>query len=177
MFKLSRNFAALLAGLVILGACVSPNGDTLQEQRQAVQQMKRETLAKLYRIEPLAKGQIERAAGYAMPGISVDGNDFSAVCEVVEQAAARARAGDGPSLIEAITYRWRGHSKSDRNHYRSKEEIAAWVAKDPIRRMTAMLTEHRVLGAAEAEAIERGVGETAGDQRGGSLFLRRRRQQ
>ncbi len=99
----------------------------------------------------------ERAAAYAMPGVAVDGNDFSAVCEVVEPAAARARAGEGPSLIEAITYRWRGHSKSDRNRYRSKEEIAAWVAKDPIKRMTAMLIEHRVLSAAEAEAIERRV--------------------
>ncbi len=57
----------------------------------------------------------ERAAAYAMPGVSVDGNDFSAVAEAVETAAARARAGDGPSLIESVTYRWRGHSKSDRN--------------------------------------------------------------
>ena len=48
---------------------------------------------------------------------------------------ARARAGEGPSLVENLTYRWRGHSKSDRNRYRTKEEIAEWQARDPIRRM------------------------------------------
>ncbi|MFM2366938.1 MAG: hypothetical protein RIR95_1546, partial [Pseudomonadota bacterium] len=57
----------------------------------------------------------ERAASYSMPGVTVDGNDFSAVAEAVHNAVARARAGDGPTLVENLTYRWRGHSKSDRN--------------------------------------------------------------
>jgi len=66
MFNISRNFAVLLAGLVFLAGCMSPTGDTAQEKRQAVQQMKSETLAKLYRIEPHAKGQIKQAVGYAV---------------------------------------------------------------------------------------------------------------
>ncbi len=96
----------------------------------------------------------DRASAYSMPGVSLDGNDLSAVTEAMEAAAARARAGNGPTLIEAVTYRWRGHSKSDRNRYRSKEEIADWMARDPIARFTAELTEHGVLTAAEAETIE-----------------------
>lgn len=96
----------------------------------------------------------ERAVAYAMPGRSVDGNDLSAVAEAVEEAVALARAGDGPSLIESVTYRWRGHSKSDRNRYRTKEEIAEWVARDPIPRLAAMLVEHGVLTREEAGAME-----------------------
>ena len=95
----------------------------------------------------------DRAAAYAMPGVTVDGNDFSAVAEAVEAAVARARAGDGPSLVENVTYRWRGHSKSDRNRYRTKEEIAAWMERDPIRRMAEMLVAHGLLTEAEVDAI------------------------
>lgn len=95
----------------------------------------------------------ERAAAYAMPGITVDGNDFSAVAEAVHHAIARARAGEGPSLVENLTYRWRGHSKSDRNRYRTKEEIEAWMARDPIARFQAELIAHGVLDEAEATAI------------------------
>ncbi|MEM8742963.1 MAG: thiamine pyrophosphate-dependent dehydrogenase E1 component subunit alpha, partial [Pseudomonadota bacterium] len=89
----------------------------------------------------------DRAAAYAMPGRSVDGNDLSAVAEAVDAAVARARAGAGPSLVETLTYRWRGHSKSDRNRYRSKDEIAAWMEKDPIPRFADMLVGHGVLSA------------------------------
>ena len=96
----------------------------------------------------------DRAVAYSMPGVSVDGNDFSAVAEAVETAVARARAGEGPSLIESRTYRWRGHSKSDRNRYRTKEEIADWMARDPIPRMAAMLVEHGILTEEEVRAVE-----------------------
>ncbi len=96
----------------------------------------------------------DRAAAYAMPGVSVDGNDFSAVAETVEGAVARARAGAGPSLIEAVTYRWRGHSKSDRNRYRTKDEIAGWMAQDPVPRMAAMLRAHGVLEDEGLAALE-----------------------
>lgn len=99
----------------------------------------------------------DRAAGYAMPGVSVDGNDFSAVAEAVEGAVLRARAGDGPSLVEAVTYRWRGHSKSDRNRYRTRDEIAEWMAKDPVKRMVAMLAEHGVVSTDEIAALEADV--------------------
>ncbi|MEM6340065.1 MAG: thiamine pyrophosphate-dependent dehydrogenase E1 component subunit alpha, partial [Pseudomonadota bacterium] len=67
------------------------------------------------------KNIADRAAAYDMPGVTVDGNDFSAVAQAVDRAVTRARKGDGPSLIENLTYRWRGHSKSDRNRYRTKE--------------------------------------------------------
>lgn len=96
----------------------------------------------------------DRAAGYNMPGVTVDGNDFSAVTEAVDAAVARARAGDGPSLVENLTYRWRGHSKSDRNRYRSKEEIAGWMARDPIVQMSSMLVAHKVMSEADVAALE-----------------------
>jgi len=95
----------------------------------------------------------DRAVAYAMPGITVDGNDFSAVAQAVHHAIARARAGDGPSLVENLTYRWRGHSKSDRNRYRTKEEIELWMSRDPIARFRACLIEHGILDAPAADAL------------------------
>lgn len=113
------------------------------------------------------KNIADRAAAYDMPGVTVDGNDFSAVAQAVDRAVTRARKGDGPSLIENLTYRWRGHSKSDRNRYRTKEEIAAWQARDPIVRMGEMLIEHGILDqngiskieAAAAATIEAAIAE------------------
>jgi acetoin:2,6-dichlorophenolindophenol oxidoreductase subunit alpha len=96
----------------------------------------------------------DRAAAYSMPGVTVDGNDFSAVAKVMHDAIARAKAGDGPSLVENLTYRWRGHSKSDRNRYRSREEIDAWMARDPIERFKMELVAHGTIDAAEAVLIE-----------------------
>lgn len=74
----------------------------------------------------------ERAAAYGIPGVTVDGNDPLAVYGAVHQAAARARQGEGPTLVEAVTYRWRGHSKSDRQAYRTRDEVKEWIARDPI---------------------------------------------
>ena len=105
------------------------------------------------------KSIAERAAAYAMPGQSVDGNDFSAVAEAADAAVTRARNGEGPSLIESVTYRWRGHSKSDRNRYRTREEIEAWMARDPIPQMAEMLTTHGVLTQAEVDEIENAAAE------------------
>lgn len=96
----------------------------------------------------------DRAAGYSMPGVTVDGNDFSAVAEAMATATERAKAGEGPSLIESMTYRWRGHSKSDRNRYRTKEEITDWMARDPIPRMAEMLIAHGILDADGVAAME-----------------------
>lgn len=95
----------------------------------------------------------DRAAAYAMPGVIVDGNDLSAVAEASVAAVERARQGEGPSLIECKTYRHRGHSKSDRNRYRTKEEIEEWVAKDPIGRFEAEMIEYGVMDQAEVEAL------------------------
>ena len=96
----------------------------------------------------------ERASAYSMPGVIVDGNDFAAVAEASFEAVERARAGDGPTLIEGKTYRTRGHSRSDRNRYRTEEEIEAWKARDPIARFEAELV---ALGF----ATERGRGDRA----------------
>ena len=95
-----------------------------------------------------------RAQGYGIPGASVDGNDISDVAEAIETAVKRARAGDGPSLIENVTYRWRGHSKSDRNRYRTKDEISDWMEKDPIPRFAQVLIQHGILTEAEAAELE-----------------------
>ncbi|MCD4672085.1 MAG: thiamine pyrophosphate-dependent dehydrogenase E1 component subunit alpha [Anaerolineaceae bacterium] len=95
----------------------------------------------------------DRAASYGMPGITVDGNDVMAVYEAVGEAIKRARAGEGPSLVENNTYRWRGHSKSDANRYRTKEEIAKWMKKDPIARFQGQMIKEGVLTQAEADQI------------------------
>lgn len=100
------------------------------------------------------KNIADRAVAYSMPGLTVDGNDFSAVTEAVDAAVARARNGEGPSLIENLTYRWRGHSKSDRNRYRTKEEIADWIKLDPILRMSDLLVQHGVCAREDIEAME-----------------------
>ncbi len=99
----------------------------------------------------------DRAAGYGMPGVIVDGNDFAEVAEASFLATERARRGEGPTLIEAKTYRTRGHSRSDRNRYRSKEEIEEWLAKDPIGRFENELTSLGILSASDLTAIRADV--------------------
>ncbi|HEX3803878.1 MAG TPA: thiamine pyrophosphate-dependent dehydrogenase E1 component subunit alpha [Solirubrobacteraceae bacterium] len=74
----------------------------------------------------------DRAASYSMPGLRIDGNDIGVVHTTVAEAAARARAGDGPTLIEAMTYRHKGHSRSDPATYRPEGELEAWLEGDPI---------------------------------------------
>jgi pyruvate dehydrogenase E1 component alpha subunit len=81
-----------------------------------------------------------RAASYAMPGVPVDGNDVVAVRSVTREALRRARAGDGPTLVEADTYRQAGHSRSDPGAYRPPGELEAWLARDPIPRVEQALT-------------------------------------
>jgi pyruvate dehydrogenase E1 component alpha subunit len=90
---------------------------------------------KAFNIERLS----QRACAYGIPGVSIDGNDLFSVYEAVKEAAERARAGEGPTLIEALTYRWRGHSKSDRQAYRTREEVKEWQKRDPIRRFAKKL--------------------------------------
>jgi len=80
-----------------------------------------------------------RAEVYGMPGFCVDGNDLISVYEVMIEAVEHARKGSGPVLVEAITYRYYGHSKSDRNLYRTKDEIDLWKKSDPISRFKSRL--------------------------------------
>jgi pyruvate dehydrogenase E1 component alpha subunit len=98
-----------------------------------------------------------RAVAYGIEGVTVDGNDVLAVYDAVGRAAERARAGEGPTLIESLTYRWRGHSKSDRQLYRTRDEVKEWQEKDPIPRFAGRLLEAGMLTEDEAETFrERG---------------------
>ncbi len=87
----------------------------------------------------------ERAGSHGIPGYFIDGNDILAVHEFMKDAVSHARSGKGPVFIEAETYRYFGHSKSDRNLYRSKEEIAEWKSRDPIVRFEELLLEGKVI--------------------------------
>jgi TPP-dependent pyruvate/acetoin dehydrogenase alpha subunit len=111
------------------------------------------------RMETMLNERIaERAAAYRMPGVTIDGNDIFAVHGAVQGAVDRARKGEGPTLIEALTYRWLGHFPRDVEHYggyRPKEEVDGWRVKCPIRRAGLRLMEMGILTPAEIESIER----------------------
>jgi len=104
-----------------------------------------------------AKTFASKAVGYGMPGVRVDGNDILAVIQVSMEAVDRARAGDGPTMIEALTYRREGHSSSDDpSVYRDPNEPETWGKKDPLNRLRGYL-KHRGLydEQAEKQIIER----------------------
>lgn len=103
-----------------------------------------------FKIEHIA----QRAASYGMPGVTVDGNDVLAVYDAASEAVSRARVGDGPTLVECLTYRWKGHSKSDQELYRTKEEVKTWKNKDPIRRFRGLLVDEGVINREEDAEIE-----------------------
>jgi len=97
----------------------------------------------------------DRAAGYGIPGVVVDGMDVLAVYEAAGEAVARARNGQGPTLIEAKTYRYRGHFEGDSGTYRPQEEIDRWMKKDPIAQYRKKLLEMKVLTKKQAEDIDK----------------------
>ena len=94
-----------------------------------------------------------RAVGYSMPGYDVDGTDLWQVYCAVKEAAERARAGGGPSLIQANTVRWRGHDPSDTAPYRPKEELETWDRHDPVRIARAQALERKLLSEADIEKM------------------------
>ena len=95
-----------------------------------------------------------RAAGYNMPGVSVDANDILAVREAATKAVARARKGEGPTFLENKTYRIKGHFEGDPQKYRNKDEIASWQDKlDPINRFAKALTQKKVLNKKKIQQI------------------------
>jgi TPP-dependent pyruvate/acetoin dehydrogenase alpha subunit len=97
-----------------------------------------------------------RAAGYGIPGLTVDGMDLLAVRDATRFAVGRARSGDGPTLLEAKTYRFCGHSKSDNgSKYRTRDEVAAWQERDPLTTWRAQLLEDG--GGAEVRRIEAAI--------------------
>ncbi|MEC4985626.1 MAG: pyruvate dehydrogenase (acetyl-transferring) E1 component subunit alpha [Oscillatoria sp. PMC 1068.18] len=105
----------------------------------------------------------KKASVFGMAGVEVDGMDVLAVRAVAQEAIARARAGEGPTLIEALTYRFRGHSLADPDELRSAEEKQVWKARDPIQKLAAYLTEQNLADAAELKEIERQVQETVNE--------------
>jgi len=105
----------------------------------------------------------DRAAAYGIPGVTVDGNDLLAVYEAACEAVERARTGGGPTLLENVTYRWKGHSKSDQNLYRTQEEMDAWKERCPIRHFRAYLVEEGITSGGELDHIERGAAQVIED--------------
>ena len=95
-----------------------------------------------------------RAGGYEMPGIVVDGLDVLAVYEVAGQAIARARNHQGPTLIEAKTYRYYGHFEGDAIKYRTSEELESYRSRDAIKRLRLFLTERTIATERELDAID-----------------------
>jgi pyruvate dehydrogenase E1 component alpha subunit len=99
-----------------------------------------------------------RAAGYGIPGVVVDGNDIFAVNRAAYHAIQRAREGEGPTLIECKTYRWRAHTeRKTQPDPRDKAEIEAWKRKDPIARLMGQLKEQQQLSEADWQAMKAGV--------------------
>jgi 2-oxoisovalerate dehydrogenase E1 component len=104
-------------------------------------------------------GQVaDRAAGYGFPGLSIDGNAPLEVVAAMQRAVARARAGEGPTLIEAETYRYYAHTSDDNDSlYRSRDEVETWRKKDPVARLQQYLIENRMLTETEEAELDSSV--------------------
>src|SRR6266403_291780 len=102
----------------------------------------------------------DRAESYGFDGVAINGNDVLAVYQATLGARARARAGDGPTLIECKTYRWHGHSEHDKAFYRTDEELAMWKSRDPIPTFTTYLHARHVLDDQKQKEIEARVAST-----------------
>lgn len=106
------------------------------------------------RAQTAAPTFASRAVAYGMPGVRVDGNDVLAVYVALRDAAARARAGEGPTFLECVTYRMGAHSSSDDpSRYRSSEEVALWATRDPVDRFRRYLARRGLVTEASDEAL------------------------
>jgi len=99
----------------------------------------------------------QKASVFGMPGVEVDGMDVLAVRAAAQEAVARARAGEGPTLIECLTYRFRGHSLADPDELRSKAEKEYWFARDPIKKLAAYLIEQNLAVQEDLKEIEKKI--------------------
>jgi pyruvate dehydrogenase E1 component alpha subunit len=99
----------------------------------------------------------DRASAYGIPGEIVDGNDVLAVWAASRRAIARARAGEGPTLIECKTFRMTGHSAHDKADYVPQELFEFWEERDPIRRLERQLVKEELMTAAEIEQMKQGI--------------------
>ena len=113
----------------------------------------------LARVSP-PKELYKRAKAYDMPSEQVDGMDVLAVREAVERAVDRARDGDGPSFIEAVTYRYRGHSMSDPDDYRTKREEKIWKERDPIVRLAKQLRDQAIISPDDLKELQEEINVT-----------------
>jgi TPP-dependent pyruvate/acetoin dehydrogenase alpha subunit len=99
----------------------------------------------------------DRAKAYGFPGVTIDGNDVITVHKTAVEAIAKARSGEGPTMIECMTYRWYGHSEIDPADYRSNEELEKWKKEDPIPRLEKQLMELEILTTQKREALVVGI--------------------
>lgn len=99
----------------------------------------------------------QKAHAFGMAGVEVDGMDVLAMYTAAQEAVARARAGEGPTLIEALTYRFRGHSLADPDELRSKAEKEFWFTRDPIKKFVVYLTEQNLANQEELKEIDRKI--------------------
>lgn len=110
-----------------------------------------------YSVATSAKQVSDRAAGYQMPGVTVDGNDPLAMYAAAKQAVDRARSGGGPTLIEAMTFRFHGHVFGDMDGYMDKGEKDGWIAKDPVPAFRAWLIQNGHASEADLAGIEAAI--------------------
>jgi len=106
------------------------------------------------RKQTAVKHLVDKAAGYGIPGVQADGNDVIAVYEVTKAAVERARAGHGPTLVELITFRRKGHAEHDNQSYVTAAEMAAWEKKDPVDRYIRRLTAEGWASQDELQGID-----------------------
>jgi TPP-dependent pyruvate/acetoin dehydrogenase alpha subunit len=112
-----------------------------------------------FKKQTAAKSLADKAVAYGIPGEQVDGNDVLAVYAAARRAVDRARSGEGPTLIEAITYRMKGHAEHDPQAYVPKEDLEEWRRRDPLERYARVLVETGEATAEELAAIDRAVTE------------------
>jgi TPP-dependent pyruvate/acetoin dehydrogenase alpha subunit len=110
-------------------------------------------------VTAVAHPAADRASAYGLEPILVDGNDADVMYETAVRTIGRARSGDGPSLVEALTYRHGGHSRGDPATYRPKEEVREWMSRDPVRqyreRLLSLGVEEPVLRKIDEEARQK----------------------
>jgi pyruvate dehydrogenase E1 component alpha subunit/2-oxoisovalerate dehydrogenase E1 component alpha subunit len=112
-----------------------------------------------FRKQTAARSLADRAPAYGVPGCSVDGNDVVAVYEAAREAVRRARSGGGPTLVEAKTYRMKGHAEHDGQAYVPREELEEWARRDPIARHAERLLASGAVTASDLESIDRSIAE------------------
>jgi TPP-dependent pyruvate/acetoin dehydrogenase alpha subunit len=112
-----------------------------------------------FRRQTAARSLVDKAAAYGIAGDQVDGNDVFAVYDAARRAVDRARSGGGPTLLESLTYRMKGHAEHDAQAYVPKDELEEWRRRDPLERCVRTLIETSAATAEELAAIDRTVGE------------------